>query len=87
MSKLEVSSGFLAPSFLKWRVTFIGWDGVQLSFFHLLSLQRADDCHRLYFIRIKISFVGSTKVNLPLVGFIFFWCMARLLDYFIRTII
>lgn len=88
---LDVKAGsefqFLAPSFMKWQVTFISRDSVQLSFFNLLSLQRPDYCHRLHFVRIKIPFVGNTKINLPLFWFIFFWHMARLFKYFIRTII
>ena len=71
---------------MKWQVTFIGWDSIPLPFFNL-SLQRPSYCHTLHFIRIKIPFVGNTKINLPLLWFIFFWCMARLFDYFIRTII
>lgn len=84
---IEVSLGFLPPSFLKCQVTFIGWDSVQLSLFSLLSLQRPDDGHRLHFVRIEIPFVRSAKINLPLFWFIFFWYLARLFDYFVRTII
>lgn len=73
--------------FLQWQVTFISWDSVQLSFFNLLSFHRPDFYQRLYFVRIKISLVGSTKINFPLFGFIFFRYVARLLDYFIRAII
>lgn len=84
---MEASFSILAASLLRGQVTFIGWDSVHLPLFNSLSLQRPDYGHRLHFVRIKIPFVGSAKINLSLFWFVFFWYVARLLDYLIRTII